>query len=318
MAKFSISDLMNNKSKEQLNKEAYRHIKVKPQDMIPSEDNFYSMDSIEELAKSILLVGLQQPIVLAKVEGNYKVISGHRRRMAILWLIGQGYSHFEEVESLYTEMSQNMLNLSLIIGNAFTRKMTDYDLLVQEQRLKEALIKAKEAGEIEIKGKLRDCIAELLGMSSTKVAQIEAINNNLAEEVKEEVMKGQVSFSSAYEMSKIEPEQQKEVLEKAKEIEATGKDIKQMVMERREQQKKEEMDKEAELTLRRTVGEERLGQVIKVSESNTIKAPIQIVEFKVPDVLQQLLEMYHLIQEDEFIKILEIYQACNERMNEDG
>lgn len=321
MGKFSVMDLMNSKSKGQIqDKEKYQHIKLRLEEMTPSEENFYSMGEIEELGKSILLVGLQQPIVLAKVDDYYKVISGHRRRAALMWLIDQGYSEFEEVECLVTEMTENMFNLSLIVGNAFSRKMTDYDLMMQEKKLKETLLKAKAAGEIEIKGKLRDCIAELLNLSSTKVAQIEAINNNLSDEVKEEIMKGQVSFSNAYEISKLDHEEQKEILEKVQKEEVKGKDIKQLVIEKkeqREQQRKEEMmDQEAKSSLRQPACPEQLGQVVKVSESDTLETKVN--ELTIPDVLQELLGMYHLINHEEFQKLIEIHQSCNERMRENG
>lgn len=319
--KFSVMDLMNNKSKDHVqDKEQYEHIKLKLDEIIPSEQNFYSMGEIEELGKSILLVGLQQPIVLAKINNTYKVISGHRRRAALKWLVGQGYVQFEEVDCMYTEMTETMFNLSLIVGNAFSRKMTDYDLMMQEKKLKEALIKAKEAGEIEIKGKLRDCIAELLDLSSTKVAQIEAINNNLSDEVKEEVMKGQISFSNAYEISKLDPEEQKGILEKVQKEEVKGKDIKQMVIEKKEQrekQRKEEMmDQEAIPSLRQPACQEQLGQAVNVSDSDTLE--INKNELTIPDVLQGLLEMYHLINYEEFKKLIEIHQSCNERMRENG
>ena len=56
MGKFSVMDLMNSKSKGQVqDKEKYQHIKLKLKEMIPSEENFYSMGEIEELGKSILL-----------------------------------------------------------------------------------------------------------------------------------------------------------------------------------------------------------------------------------------------------------------------
>lgn len=313
MAKFSVMDLMNSKSKGDVQStEQYKHIKLRLKDMTPSEENFYSMGEIEELGKSILLVGLQQPIVLAKINDHYKVISGHRRREALKWLVSEGYSQFEEVESLYTEMTETMFNLSLIVGNAFSRKMTDYDLMLQEKKLKEALIKAREAGEIEIKGRLRDCIANLLDLSGTKVAQIESINNNLTEEAKEEVMKGQLNFTNAYEMSKLSQEQQKEVIKQIQEEEVKGKDIKQMIEERKEQKIKE--------ILKEPACKEQLGQVTKVSETDTIKrCEIEednlVQEYKIIDVLEELIESYHLITANECLVIADILRRCHERIN---
>ena len=50
-------------------------------DLVPSEDNFYSMNDIEELKSKIELAGkvLQNFIVVPLGGGKYKVISGHRR-----------------------------------------------------------------------------------------------------------------------------------------------------------------------------------------------------------------------------------------------
>lgn len=317
MAKFSVMDLMNSKSKGNVhNKEQYEPIKLKLEEIVASEENFYSMGEIEELGKSILLVGLQQPIVLAKINQVYKVISGHRRRAALRWLVCEGYVQFEKVDCLYTEMTETMFNLSLIIGNAFSRKMTDYDLMMQEKKLKEALIKAREAGEIEIKGKLRDCIAELLDLSRTKVAQIEAIHNHLTDEAKEEVMKGQISFTNAYEMSKLPEEQQKEVVEQIQKAEIKGKDIRQMIEEHKMERKKEKLDPEAEPVLREPACEEKLGEMTKVSETDTTNSLVQ--EYKIIDVLEELIESYHLISANECLIISDILKRCHERAFQKG
>lgn len=321
-AKFNLNDLMG-KGKNLTDNKKYKRVKVDPREMIAAEENFYSMEqeSIEELAKSILIVGLQQPIVLGKVEDEYRIISGHRRRAALVYLIANGYDNFREVDSLCTEMTDNMFNLNLIIGNAFNRRLTDTDILIQEQKLKEYLIKAKDNGEIEIKGKLRDCIADLMKLSRTKVAQIEAINNNLVEEAKEEVMKGQINFSNAYEMSKLPEEKQKELVEQMKEREVTGKEIKKHVEEHKEN-RKEDFDKEAEPTLRGTVAEEQLGErveISKVSETDTKEEEKQegytVQEYSIVDILQGILEMYQLVNDEEFETLVEIFQACNERGN---
>ena len=55
-------------------------------DLVPSEDNFYSMNDIEELKSKIELAGkvLQNFIVVPLGGGKYKVISGHRRRAACI------------------------------------------------------------------------------------------------------------------------------------------------------------------------------------------------------------------------------------------
>ena len=41
--------------------------------------NFYDLPKLEELANSISIIGLQEPVVVRPVEdGRYRIISGHR------------------------------------------------------------------------------------------------------------------------------------------------------------------------------------------------------------------------------------------------
>ena len=58
-------------------------------DLVPSEDNFYSMSAIEELAGLIELSGgVKQPgLVTPLGGGKYRVIAGHRRRLASIRLV---------------------------------------------------------------------------------------------------------------------------------------------------------------------------------------------------------------------------------------
>lgn len=323
MGKFSIADLINTSKGKVEDQGQYTHIKLKLEDIKPSDENFYSMNEIEELGKSILLVGLQQPIVLAKINDGYKIISGHRRREALLWLIENGYEQFNEVECMYTEMTETMFNLSLIVGNAFSRKPTDYDKIMQEKKLREALEKVQETGELEIEGSLRECIAELMEESKTKVAQLRTINNGLIEEAKEEVMKGQLTFTNAYKMSTLPIEEQKEVVAKVRNEEIKGKDIRKLIEEKKEQQKqeqkKEKLDKEAEPSLRQPACKEQLGERVKVSESDTLENKEQVTdivqEFKIVEILQELIECYQLISANECLIISDILKKCNERVD---
>ena len=68
-------------------------------DLVPSEDNFYSMNDIEELKSKIELAGkvLQNFIVVPLGGGKYKVISGHRRRAACISLVEEGKPEYEFV-----------------------------------------------------------------------------------------------------------------------------------------------------------------------------------------------------------------------------
>ena len=56
-----------------------------------------------------------------------------------------------------------------------------------------------------------DYVAAVLGEKPTKIAQLEAINNNATEEVKEQFEKGNMKITSAYETSRLSEDAQKEV-----------------------------------------------------------------------------------------------------------
>ena len=94
MAKFDLKDLLNNRSKEtDMQEEEYKTDGVVElvdiYDMIPSQDNFYSVAEIMDLVNSIKLVGILQPLLLTESdeEGKFGIKAGHRRREALLYLV---------------------------------------------------------------------------------------------------------------------------------------------------------------------------------------------------------------------------------------
>ncbi len=214
--KFGINDILNAKSRAAGigNVSEYTEIWLSPYDVKPSESNFYSQDNIEELADSFLAVGQQQPTVLGRVNGEFKIVSGHRRNLANIMNIERGHEEFKKVRYLYKDMTGAMFELSLLIGNAYNRELSAWEKTQQAQKLKEALIRAKEEDGLEITGKLRDIIAELMNESPTNIARMDSINNNATPEIKEEFAKGTIGVTTAYEAAKLPPEEQKAIAEK--------------------------------------------------------------------------------------------------------
>ncbi len=219
MAKFGINDLIDIKKKESGSEtvNAYKEIWLNPRDVKPSESNFYSQENIEELADSFLAVGQQQPTVLARVNGEFRIVSGHRRNLANIRNLERGYQEYGKVRYLYRDMTPAMLELSLLMGNALNRELTPWEKTQQAQRLKEALIKARDEDGLEIRGKLRDIVADLMNESSSGIARMDSIHNHAVPEVQEEFRKGTLNISAAYEASKLSEEEQKAIAEKAAE-----------------------------------------------------------------------------------------------------
>ncbi len=235
-ARFGIGDIMNIKSRAEaaVRIKEYTEIYLDPRDVKPSENNFYSQENIEELADSFLAVGQQQPAVLGRVNGEFRIVSGHRRNLANILNIERGYEEYKRVRFLYRDMTEAMFGLSLLIGNAYNRELTSWEKTEQVGRLKKALIRAKEEDGLQIPGKLRDVIAELLNESSTNIARMENINNHATSEIKGEFAKGNMGISAAYEAAKLPAEDQKAIAEEvAAGSNVRAKEIAEMVAEKR-------------------------------------------------------------------------------------
>ena len=124
--------------------------------------------------------------------------------LSLIHILSKGYKEFELATSkLTTPQDDDEEQVEIIIANAYRTK-TVSDMIEEETRLKASLERMKAAGK-KIKGydlqsgRLREVISSMLHMSKTKVAQIEAVNNNLIPEWKEELKGERLTFSAAYE-----------------------------------------------------------------------------------------------------------------------
>ena len=222
MAKFSINDILNAKTKAATAAiDKFTEIYLSPYEVKPSEYNFYSQENIEELADSFLAVGQQQPTVLGRIDGEYRIVSGHRRNLANIRNIERGHEEYKSVRYLYKDMTAAMFELSLLIGNAYNRELTAWEKTEQAQRLKAALIRARDEDGIELPGRLRDIVADLINESPTNIARMDNISNNAVPEIKEEFKKGNIGISAAYEAAKLSEEEQRDIAGRA----AAGEDI---------------------------------------------------------------------------------------------
>lgn len=162
-----------------------------------------------------MTVGQEQPTVLARVNGEFRIIDGHRRNAANIFNLERGYKEYEKIKYRYKDMSEAMYELRLLAGNGYTQELTAYEKVRLVERTKAALIRAKEEDGLEIQGKMRDLIAAMVQESSTNVARMENINNNATQAVKEQLKEGNLGLTAAYEAAKLEPEEQDDIAERA-------------------------------------------------------------------------------------------------------
>lgn len=245
MAKFTMLDILNAQSKNSTSTkvESYTEIYLNPKEVKPSATNFYSQNDIEELADSFLTVGQQQPTVLARINNEYRIVSGHRRNLANCLLLDRGHNEYERVRYLYKDMTEATFELSLLVGNAFNRELTPYEKMEQAARLKKALIRAKEEDGLEIQGRMRNIIAETLKESTSNIARMEQINNSLSDSAKEQFKNGNMGITAAYETSKLTEDEQEAIADRyASGEDVRAKEIAEKVTEKKaaEKAKKEE------------------------------------------------------------------------------
>lgn len=182
----------------------------------PNGGNFYDTSNFEDLADSIELNGLLEPLCVfrrGQGTGSYVIFSGHRRFKALRQLYEKsGFEKWAEVPCIvYPDPHDaNRETVMLIHANSTGRVLSNWEKAQQARRLKEALVAMREGGA-ELPGRIRDLVAEEMQMSASKLARLEAIGNNLTEvRFAKAWREGRLNESVAYELSKLPKERQKE------------------------------------------------------------------------------------------------------------
>ncbi len=215
------------------------------EDLVPSEDNFYSMSAIDELARLIELSGgVKQPgLVVPLGGGKYKVISGHRRRLASLQLVKQGKETYRKMPCMVEdigrnteqEILQNMTEFEaraggrqgadadelraineaiLIITTNGQREKTDWDKVQEATRLRELLDQKRRFEKIP--GETRKLIAEQLGTTPAQIGRYDSIAKHLIAAFKTWLEEGKINISVAYELSTMSEREQLTALDRAR------------------------------------------------------------------------------------------------------
>lgn len=196
--------------------------------LIPSENNNYSMDSIKELAQMIVLAGGVKQNLLArkKTPDEYDLIAGHRRRQAVKYLVEELGREEYAMMPVHVERDGDLMSeANLILTNCGARNRSDWERMMEVTRLTD-LLKAMQTGSQEeqerfrewiglepgLSGReLRKLVSDLTGMSETKIAQLNHINNSLAPEMMNKFEKGEIGVSVANEAAGLPPEKQQDL-----------------------------------------------------------------------------------------------------------
>ena len=202
---FDLSAMLKEVSGPDTGKQQIQYIDLGLIDRDPN--NFYSLEGIDELAGSIEMLGLQQPLLVRPAQGGrYTVISGHRRRAALMLIRDGGSQQFADgVPCIVdrSEASAALQELKLIMANSDTRKMSSADQNTQAERIEDLLRQLVDEG-FEFPGRLRDWVAKLSGMSRTKLARLKVIRDGLEPGIAKKYYKpGKLKEEAAYELARF-------------------------------------------------------------------------------------------------------------------
>lgn len=183
-----------------------------PYELVPSSNNFYSPQVINELAESILQFGQLQPAVIDNRDGKDYVIAGHTRRLAMIKLIEEGHEEFrkmkcqylprKEIEDKFGEYADLAIELIEMQTNLY-REKTDWEKMQEVIRTEEIVKKMKTSGRV------RDNVQKILKVSGGQQGRYHAIHTSLCEQLMTEFKENRIRGTVAYELSKLSPEFQK-------------------------------------------------------------------------------------------------------------
>lgn len=174
--------------------------------------NFYALPKLEELANSISIIGLQEPVVVRPVEdGRYRIISGHRRTAALRILIERG-DHDDKVMCIVERQqeSEALTQLKLIMGNSENRVLTSAEQARQVEETQQLIYQLKKEG-FDFSGRVRDYVSDICKISTGKIARLNVIRSQLVPGFLNIWEAGKLKDSVAYALAKQPPVRQNAV-----------------------------------------------------------------------------------------------------------
>lgn len=208
--KFNLAELMG----EAVSKSDTGEMRVQEIALAEIEENAantYTQTGIDELAESIEVIGLQQPLVVRrKTEGGYLLLAGHRRRNALALLDRKAAPCIV----LDADLDPSLQVLILHWTNTMARGGAGLTAEYTGQAAKEieaALKDLQARGVVELPGKLRSYVAEVLKTSESQIARAKAIDNGLTKAWQGDFKCHRINDSAAYELSQCDADLQREL-----------------------------------------------------------------------------------------------------------
>lgn len=190
-------------------------IQLIPLDQIEANDkNFYEISGIRNLAESISIVGLLDPVRVVAEEGRkYRLVSGHRRLAAYQILRDESFgTEYDKIPAIIMSKLDTLdEEFALLTANATARELSYSDKLQQEKAMRETLLAMKAQGR-KLPSGLSQYIADSMGVSRNEVSRMHTVNENLVPEAMEKIKGGELNASEAYELARKPEAEQREAV----------------------------------------------------------------------------------------------------------
>lgn len=208
--KFNLAELMG-EAAAKLEAEGMQEREIPLDEIEENEANAYEQTNIEELAESIKVVGLHQPLVVwPKPEGGYLLIAGHRRRNALAllgWKTASCRVLDKDFDPALRTLVMHWTNTMARGGGGLTAPY----IAQAAKEVEEALKDLQARGVVELPGRLRSYVAEVLHKHESQVGKAKAIDKNLVKVWKGDLKCQRIAESTAYELSQCDEHLQREL-----------------------------------------------------------------------------------------------------------
>ena len=216
-ANISLSSYDDIFSTQESRQETGEHVVMLPLDAIhPFKNHPFRIVDDEEMqktAESIREYGVLVPAIVRPLEnGEYEMISGHRRRYASM-LAGK-----ETMPAIVREMDDDTATILMVDSNLQrehilpSERAKAYQMKLEAMK-RQAGRKSKEnVSQVGTQKRTDEMIADEFGTSRNQVQRFVRLNN-LIPEIMDMVDEKKIAFNPAVELSYLKPEEQREFLE---------------------------------------------------------------------------------------------------------
>ena len=219
MAKFDLKGMLSERSSQEMTIPEQKTVYRNPEDLIPSKDNFYSIEDTEKLKQSIKALGILQPLLIEERDGKDYILAGHSRRKCCLELIEEGMDRFRKIPCVYkpkielstaSEEDEIIRKIIIIQSNTY-REKSDWEKMTEALQMEELVKELREKTDLE--GKTREIVSDLIGVSPTQIGRYHSISNNLSERLTDAFRQNKLNISTAAELAGLNEKYQTKACE---------------------------------------------------------------------------------------------------------